>query len=141
MYSKQHVDEAWEENLILAQAWEDYAYELCLQGASREDIDICCDEAELHWEWVRLWQEYEGWLVTWEEYDYYPCLSEQELQAATLSEQELDALQEPLTIDTLRTDWESIPDTNDHTYEQAIDFLYACYRLTADSMADYPAYV
>ena len=133
MYSKQHVDEAWEENLILAQAWEDYAYELCLQGASREDINICCDEAELHWEWVQLWQEY---------YYNLPCLSlsEQELQAATLSEQELDALQE-LTIDTLRSDWESIPDTNDHTYEQVIDFLYACYRLTADSMADYPAYV
>ena len=124
MYSKQHVQEAITENLSLAQQWEDYAYELCLQGEPREDIDICCDEAEAHWEWVRLWQEYEGWLVTWEEYDYYPCLSEQELQAATLSEQELDALQQDTT-----------------PYEQAIEFLYACYRLTADSMADYPAYV
>ena len=133
MYSKQHVQEAITENLSLAQQWEDYAYELCLQGEPREDIDICCDEAEAHWEWVRLWQEY---------YYNLPCLSlsEQELQAATLSEQELDALQE-LTIDTLRSDWESIPDTNYHTYEQVIDFLYACYRLTADAAADYPAYV
>ena len=116
MYSKQHVDEAWEENLILAQAWEDYAYELALQGASREDINICCDEAELHWEWVQLWQEY---------YYNLPCLSlsEQELEDATLSNQELDALQQATP------------------YEQAIDFLYACYRLTADAAADYPAYV
>lgn len=129
MYSRQHIDSAIAENLSLAQQWEDYAYELALQGASREDIDICCDEAKLHWEWLDTWQEYDYWVVRWQEYDYFlsgqDFLSEQELEQATLTYEELESLQESDTAD----------------YDMLVDFLYDCYKLTKDGMADYPAYV
>lgn len=119
MYSRQHIDSAIAENLSLAQQWEDYAYELALQGASREDIDICCDEAKLHWEWLDTWQEYDYFLSGQD------FLSEQELEQATLTYEELESLQESDTAD----------------YDMLVDFLYDCYKLTKDGMADYPAYV
>jgi len=51
------IEAAISENASLAVQWELYAVELFLQGAEEEDITLCLDEAQLHWEWVVAWQE------------------------------------------------------------------------------------
>ena len=69
MFTQQHIEEAIAENVSLATQWEQYAVELHLEDASEEDIDLCLDEARLHWEWYSLWCNRLAIAQEWAEYD------------------------------------------------------------------------
>ena len=69
MFTIQHIEEAKAENADLAYQWEQYAVELHLEGADEADLDICLEEANLHWEWYSLWCDRLAVAQEWAEYD------------------------------------------------------------------------